>query len=123
MASCPSCGRPAGIARATCLYCGAPAPVGLDAEAAPPAVTAETPAGGDRWLLVLDLADASEDALGRALGRPSYEVRLLVRRGGFHLHRVLDADEAEAESRRLAACGLGTLLVPEVEARVRPVRT
>jgi hypothetical protein len=122
MVSCPSCGRPAAVARAICLYCGAPAPPGRDAEVVPPTVAAETPAGGDRWLLVLDLAGASEAALAHALGRPPCDVRLLVRRGGLHLHRVLDAGEAEAEARHLVACGLAALLVPEAEVRVRPLR-
>jgi hypothetical protein len=71
---------------------------------------------------VLDLANASEDAVGRALERSPYDVRLLVRRGGLHLHRILAAADAEAEARRLEAAGVSAFLVAEAEARVRPLR-
>jgi hypothetical protein len=71
---------------------------------------------------VLDLAGVDVAALAQALDRPAYEARLLARRGGFHLHRILDPAEAEAEAERLAGRGVAALLVPEAEARVRPLR-
>ena len=131
MAICPACGRPRAASRASCLYCGAPltaetgaagADAALPATAAARAGAPEPPAG-DRWLLVLDLAVASQDALARALERTPYEAGLLGRRGGFYLHRILEAAEAEGEVLRLGALGLTALRVPEAEARVRPLRT
>ena len=119
MANCPECGRPRVASRATCLYCSAPvAPVAGPSEPSP-----EAKAGGDRWLLVLDLAVASEDVLARALEWTPYDAGLLARRGGFCLHRILKAGEAEAEVLRLRALGLTALRLPETEARVRPLRT
>lgn len=127
MTHCPTCGRPRVASRATCLYCGGPLPsVGpsdpVPADAPPVAERAEAGEPRDRCLVVLDLAAASEAALARALDRPSYEARLLVRRGGLHLHRIFDAAAADAEARRLRAFGLDAVLVPETEARVRPLR-
>jgi hypothetical protein len=131
MANCPSCRRPVAMARATCLYCGAslPAVPGAvvprppdDAAAAggePP--LGRTP-GGSRSLVVLDLDGVSADTLARALDVPPYEAGLVARRGGFHLHRVLEHAAAEAEAGRLGARGLAAFLVPEAEARVRPLR-
>jgi hypothetical protein len=124
--------------RATCLYCGAPLPpedvaaalsaaAQASAQAGPgrasgdPAGDLLTP-GGERGLLVLDLADANPDTLARALGLPRYEAGLLARRGGLHLHRVLDPAAAEAEAARLGARGVVAIVVPEAEARVRPLR-
>jgi hypothetical protein len=78
--------------------------------------------GGERSLVVLDLAGVSADQLARALDVPSYEAGLAVRRGGFHLHRVLEHDAAEVEAGRLGAQGLAVVVVPEAEARVRPLR-
>ena len=88
-----------------------------------PAEAAATPEPTpSRRLVVLDLGDASPATLARALGVPPYEAGLLARRGGLHLHRILDPSAAEAEAARLGAEGLAAILVPEVEARVRPVR-
>jgi len=123
MASCPSCGRPVAVARATCLYCGHPLGSGRVTAAPGPAEAAATPeAAPPRRLVVLDLGDASPATVARALGVPPYEAGLLARRGGLHLHRILDPSAAEAEAARLGAEGLAAILVPEVEARVRPVR-
>jgi hypothetical protein len=72
--------------------------------------------------MVLDLSGAAPQNLARALGLPPYEAGLLVRRGAFHLHRVLEGAAARAEAERLRAAGLTVLLVPEVEARARPLR-
>jgi hypothetical protein len=124
MVMCPSCGRPRALARATCVYCGALLPAAPDAAREPAGLEpTPDPAAGrapSRWLVVLDLANASEDTVRRALERPPYDVRLLVRRGGLHLHRILE--DAEAEARRLEAVGVRAFLIPETEARVRPVR-
>ncbi len=127
MASCPTCRRPVAVARATCLYCGAPLP------AEPAAAVLESPGvggapetgrtdGGRRSLVVLDLDGVSADALAPALDLPPYEAGLVARRGGLHLHLLLDPTAAEAEAGRLGARGLSTYLVPEAEARVRPLR-
>jgi hypothetical protein len=131
MDSCPVCHRPLAVARATCVYCGAPlgpaaatpgapeaAPAPADAGAPPAAVADTVP----RSLVVLEVEGARAGALADALALPSYEVALLVRRGGFHLHRVLEADAAEEEAARLATFGVRVFVVPEAEARVRPLR-
>jgi hypothetical protein len=124
------------VARATCLYCGAPLPpedlaaalsaaAQASAQAGPVRASggpAGAPPGGERGLLVLDLADANPDTLARALALPRYEAGLLARRGGLHLHRVLEPAAAEAEAARLGARGLAAVVVPEAEARVRPLR-
>jgi hypothetical protein len=73
-------------------------------------------------LVVLDLHGMPPETLARALDLRPYEAGLLVRRGGLHLHRVLEAAAARAEARRLGAGGLAVLLVPEAQARVRPLR-
>jgi hypothetical protein len=124
MASCPSCRRPVALARATCLYCGAPLPPGLvsAAPAPAPAATAEAGAAVARVVVVLDLAGARPEALARALDLPPYEQGLLARRGGLQLHRVLETAAAEDEAERLRAHGLTVVLVPEAEARVAPLR-
>jgi hypothetical protein len=131
VASCPSCRRPVALARATCLYCGATLPPGSTspvASAAPLKDTAEpvrSPAGawdGTRLVMVLDVAGVPAEALARALGVPPYEAGLLVKRGGLHLHRVLESDAAGTEAGRLRASGLAVFLVPEAEVRLRPLR-
>jgi hypothetical protein len=127
MANCLSCRRPVAVARATCLYCGAALPpehltVALAAAAREENPSAVRAAATDRVLVVLDLADANPDTLGRALGLPRYEAGLLAKRGGLHLHRVLDPAEAEGEAARLGARGVTAVLVPEAEARLRPLR-
>jgi hypothetical protein len=86
---------------------------------APPLPAAETAA---RSLVVLEAEGASPGALADALALPAYEAALLVRRGGFHLHRVLEAAAAEEEATRLATFGVRVFVVPEAEARVRPAR-
>jgi len=133
MPGCPSCGRPVALARATCLYCGAPLPEELTrpAEAASadavvraeldpraPAVAASEP----RELLVLELVDVTAESLERAAGLSAYDAARLLRRGGPHLWRALATAEAEAAAARLAASGITAYRVPEAEARVRPVR-
>jgi hypothetical protein len=123
MAQCPSCHRPVAVARERCLYCDAALPADLlatfardEADPAPPAEALP------RGLIVLDLEKAAPEALAGALGLPSYEAALLVRRGGLVLHRVAAADDALQEKIRLEARGLAAFLVPEPQARVRPLR-
>jgi hypothetical protein len=132
MANCPQCRRPVAVARAACLYCGAPLPPqgGTTAAAAPATAMAELPAAVTdlarpapmRTLVVLDLDGVDPTTLAPVLSLPAYEAALLARRAGLQLHRVLDPEAAAAEARRLAADGLVVFLVPEAEARVRPVR-
>lgn len=130
MPFCASCRRPVALARATCLYCGAPlaaedvaaalaAATQAAAQAFPGSPAAERPA---RALLVLDLADANPDTLAATLALPRYEAGQLARRGGLHLHRVMEEADAREEARRLGERGLDVLLVPEAQARARPLR-
>jgi len=123
MASCPACGRNVALSRAECFYCGAPlAPGGsvpAQADAAPPGPGPAEPSR--RVLVLLDLAAATPDALGRALRLSRYEAALLARRGGLHLVRAAPSDVAEAEAERLRLRGALPLLVPEAEARLRPL--
>jgi hypothetical protein len=110
----------------TCLYCGAL--LGAEgvarAGAASSAVATSSPEGAprERTLLVLDLDGVGETTLARVLGVPPYEAGLLARRGGFHLHRILEPGTAAEEAARLGADSLRVVLVPEAEARCRPVR-
>jgi hypothetical protein len=135
MASCPACRRPVALARARCLYCGAPLPPEAVSPAAPASAAPPAEAAGEggsaagradlrdeRLVLVLDVAGVSADALARALGLPAYEAGLLVKRGGLHLHRVLEGSDARDEAGRLRASGLAVFLAPEAEVRVRPLR-
>lgn len=124
MASCPSCRRPVAVARATCLYCGASLP--KDSAAMPPgAPEPGSPAARpepQRGLVVLEVTGVAPETLARALPVPPYDARLLARRGGFHLHRVLDPPAALVEAERIGALGIDAFVVPEAEARVRPLR-
>ncbi len=132
MPSCPSCRRPVAVARASCLYCGAPLPAAVADEARSAARAATSPAPARlpaaeleapvRTLVVIDLASAEASALARATVISAYEATLLIRRRGLHLHRVLPPEQAEREAARLAAAGFAPLLVPESEARLRPLR-
>jgi len=128
MESCPVCHRPLAAGRAACLYCGAPLPPGpataTAVEAVPPPPDTGAPAATPpRSRVVLDLENAESGAVADALALPAYQAALLVRRGGFHLHRVLETGAAEDEARRLAAGGARVFVVPEAEARVRPLRS
>ena len=119
MPACPACGRPVAVARPGCLYCGATLPAGP--AASPAEEPALPPPTQDRVLLVLDLERAAVELLERAAGLTPYEARLLSRRGGFHLLRVLPASAAAATTAGLTAQGLAVVPVPEAEARVRPL--
>jgi hypothetical protein len=129
MTHCPSCQRPVATARPTCLYCGKELPPEVLAEAKAPVselldeLSAEPGEASTsaRLLLVLDLRDASPDALAEALALPTYQAGLLAKRGGFHFHRALPPQRAEEERERLRAQGIGAVVVPETEARTPPV--
>jgi hypothetical protein len=114
----------------SCVYCGAPLPAAVADEARaaarattpqPPPPEAE-PVVPARTLVVLDLEHADAPALARAADLSPYEATLLARHRGLHLHRVLAPEPAESEAARLATAGIAALLVPEAEARVRPLR-
>jgi hypothetical protein len=118
------------VARARCLYCGAELPEDVvptgPTEASPtllgPLVPVEKRAGPERVLIVLDITSARAERLAEALDLSAYEADLLARRGGFHLHRILDADPAEAEAERLRKVGMKVKFVPESEVRAKPLR-
>ncbi len=130
MPSCPSCRRPVAVARASCVYCGAPLPAAVAEQARDAARAALPPARAPssepeppaRTLVVIDLALVEPAVLARATNVSPYEAALLTRRRGLHLHRVLLPEQAEGEATRLAGEGIVALLVPEPEARVRPER-
>ena len=118
------------VARARCLYCGAELPEDL-VPARPPesplatlmgSLASEDEASLHRVLIVLDLASAPAKSLKEALDMSAYEADLAARRGGFHLHRVLDPEMAEGEAERLRAAGMRVELLPEAEVRAPPLR-
>ncbi len=117
--SCPSCGRPAALARPTCLYCGA----ALPAEAVSSAPAAPEPPAEARALLVVDLRGADVEAVARALGVSPYDARQRVSGGGWQLHRVLAPEQAEEEAARMTHVGLRVAVVPgaDAAARARPL--
>jgi hypothetical protein len=119
--NCPSCGRPVAVARATCLYCGRALPQeAVEAvRAATAVVAAEQPVS--RTLLVLDLHEASAEAVASALGASVYEAKQRMSRGGFQLLRALPPAEAEAEAERLTQSGLVVHRLQEAEARLVPL--
>jgi hypothetical protein len=119
MPSCPACGRNAAVARAECLYCGAPLARGAEG----PAPTPRPPAGepSRRELVLLDLAATATETLAGALGVSRYEAELLGRRGGLHLVRAAQPEGAAAEALRLRARGADPLVVPETEVRAPPL--
>lgn len=118
--TCPRCGRPVALARASCLYCGAAlAPEQVTAAAATAeAASFEAPApAAPREVVVLDLREGSAALLASALGLPAYEAEQRLRRGGYQLHRIVEPAPAREEARRLAEAGLRVHVVPEAEAR------
>jgi len=123
MADCPACRRPMAMARATCVYCGAPLPEPAGragtreatASAPPPAETAA------RLLVILDLGTASEDTVASALGLSIFEAGQRRKRGGLQLHRIAEETRAREAAAALGAAGLGVVLVPEDEARTPPL--
>ena len=120
MPSCPACGRNAAVARAECLYCGAPLASAAAASAEPaPQSAAQEPTR--RVLVLVDLAGTEAPRLAEALAVSHYEATLLARRGGLHLVRTADPEDAAAEAERLRARGAAPWLVPEAEVRTPPL--
>jgi hypothetical protein len=70
----------------------------------------------------VDVGVTPAEGLARALNLSAYEAGLLARRGGFHLHRIVGAELAEDEARRLRSDGLEVELLPESEVRSQPLR-
>jgi hypothetical protein len=129
-ASCPACGRPVALARPQCLYCGAVLPAAVMEQAARQAAASATaaatadsfPPGPPRAILVLDLEGALPSALAAGLALSSFEAAQRVKRGGWQLHRIVPAEEADREAERLARAGLRVLALPEADVRAaRPV--
>jgi hypothetical protein len=128
---CPRCGRPIALVRPACLYCGAPLPPDVVAEATAPGREPPSspnapdperlpgpeppPASVPLAHVILDLSQADVRLVAAALGLAPYEAAQRVRRGGFQLHRVLPEAEADAEARRLERAGL-TVLFASAEA-------
>jgi len=123
MADCPACRRPMAMARATCVYCGAPLPQPAGAAARPDApATAAAPAqAASRLLVILDLGAATEGAVASALGLSLFEAGQRRKRGGLQLHRIVEEVRAREEAKALRAAGLEVVLVPEDEARTPPL--
>ena len=123
MADCPACRRPMAMARATCVYCGAPLPQPAGAAARPDApATAAAPAqAASRLLVILDLGAATEGAVASALGLSLFEAGQRRKRGGLQLHRIVEEVRAREEAQALRAAGLEVVLVPEDEARTPPL--
>jgi hypothetical protein len=114
LAACPACARPVALARATCLYCGAPLPAALAVARA--ANHGAPPDDDARTLVALDFARAEPEGVARALGLLAYDAAQRVRRGGWQLLRVgapLEADQAAD----LRAAGARLIELPASEAR------
>lgn len=129
MARCPSCLRPVALARGTCLYCGAPLPAGAGSSRPPDPQTpgpakapAVEPAAPARSLVVLDPTGTPPERIGAALGVPAYESGLIARASRPQLLRAAPLAVASTEAERLRALGLNVFLIPEAEARIRPIR-
>jgi hypothetical protein len=83
---------------------------------------AEEESSVPRSLVVLDLGTARVETLEDALPLSAYEAELLVRRGGFHLHRILEEGRAEKEAERLRGAGLVVEMLPVSEVRTQALR-
>lgn len=117
------------LARASCLYCGAPLPAESVAaateaaskwrEASPLAASVAPRASpvAERQLLILDLDGEEAAVLERALGLSAFEAEMRARRGGLQLHRQGAADDVREEAARLQSAGLSVFVVGEAEAR------
>ena len=117
------------VARASCLYCGAPLPAEAVAAAAvasskvressPFGATLATTAAddGDRQLLILEVGGQETAVLERVLGLPPFEAEMRRRRGGLQLHRRGKEAELRDEARRLESAGFAVFVVAESEAR------
>jgi hypothetical protein len=74
-----------------------------------------------RELVVLDLREVQPERVAAVLGLAGFDTAQLLRRGGFHLHRIVDGEAARAEQDRLREAGVPAFLVREAEARVQPL--
>jgi len=112
------------MARATCVYCGAPLPVEAgEAARRAAAATASAPPSARtaaRFLVILDLRGATEEAVASALGLSGFEAGQRRKRG-LQLQRIAEEDRAQGEAAALRAAGLEVVLVPEDEARTPPL--
>jgi hypothetical protein len=124
MPACPACQRPVAVARGRCLYCGAPLPpeAQLAAGIETPALAPE-PSPPARSLVVVEPPppDLGLERVAQALRCSAFEALQLVRRGGPHLHRILETAAAEVECARLRELGLAAELLPEAELALRPL--
>ena len=124
MPGCPACGRPVAVARASCLYCGAALPEALRPA---PVSAAQKPADSpaeviaDRSLLVLELTNVTAESLAALTGQSPWDASRLVKRGGLHLHRLLEPAVAEDLAASFRAAAIGAWVVPEKEARLPPL--
>jgi hypothetical protein len=120
------------VARARCLYCGAPLPEAAVEAAAQAAfkvreasafaaTTAPAEALEEPFLLILDVGGKPAAVLERALGLAPFEAEMRLRVGGVHLHRRGGEGPLREEAQRLEALGLSVFLFPEAEARLRIV--
>jgi hypothetical protein len=75
-----------------------------------------------RSFVVLDLETAPVKTLEDALQLSAYEADLLARRGGYHVHRILEEGRAQEEAERLRGAGLVVETFPESEVRTQPLR-
>lgn len=133
---CPHCGRPVAVVRPACFYCGKPLPKEVVAAtratadkalrdldqalpagpgaSAPPEASAPSE---DRSLLVLDLREASAEAVAAALHTSAFEAGQRLKRGGYQLLRIARAAEAAAEAERIAGHAVRVLRLSEAELR------
>ncbi len=123
MADCPACRRPMAMARANCVYCGAPLPVPAReaVKGAGPASAPPPPETAARLLVILDLGAATEEGVASALGLSLFEAGQRRKRGGLQLHRIAEEGRAQEEAAALRSAGLEVVLVPEDEARAAPL--
>ncbi len=123
MADCPACRRPIAMARATCVYCGAPLPLRAEEAvggAGPPSAPSPVETAL-RLLVILDLGAATEEGVASALGLSLFEAGQRRKRGGLQLHRIAEEGRAQEEAAALRAAGLEVVLVPQDEARTPPL--
>jgi hypothetical protein len=117
MAACAQCHRPIALTRPQCLYCGAP----IDPACIPAIVTssAASPPPPDRELLrsvvVLNFEGADAGVVAAALDLTAFEAAQRVRRGGWQIHRITDAESAAGESLRVRGVGVSALVLSEAE--------
>jgi hypothetical protein len=117
MPACAQCHRPIALSRPHCLYCGAPIdparlPAIVTPSAAPAAALAREPL---RSVVVLDFEAADAGVVAAALDLTAFEAAQRVRRGGWQIHKITDAESAERESARVTGVGVSALVLSEAE--------